>query len=191
MEASLVPLFPLPVVAFPRTNLPLHIFEERYKEMVGEAIERRSEFGIVLARDEGVARAGCTVVVSRVLQRYEDGRLDIVTRGVRRFEILSLDATNPCLRGEVRFFDDDDPGPAPAPVRERAIESFRRWAALGEPRPFGEADLDDPQLSFQLAQAVRDVEFLQALLENKSEPQRLKQVGDFLSRYAAKQRRVE
>jgi Lon protease-like protein len=63
MPSRLLPLFPLQVVVFPRTPLPLHIFEERYKEMVGGAIRDNSEFGIVLAKDGGIVNAGCTVTV--------------------------------------------------------------------------------------------------------------------------------
>jgi Lon protease-like protein len=63
MPSRLIPLFPLQVVVFPRTPLPLHIFEERYKEMIGEAIRDESEFGVVLAKNEGIVNAGCTVVV--------------------------------------------------------------------------------------------------------------------------------
>ena len=63
MPTRLLPLFPLQVVVFPRTPLPLHIFEERYKEMVGQAMRENSEFGIVLAKDDGIVNAGCTVTV--------------------------------------------------------------------------------------------------------------------------------
>src|SRR3954452_15477343 len=85
MAGRLLPLFPLSLVVFPRTRLPLHIFEERYKEMIGIAIREESEFGIVLAKDEGIVNAGCTVKVERVLHRYPDGRMDILTMGQRRF----------------------------------------------------------------------------------------------------------
>jgi Lon protease-like protein len=91
MSARLLPLFPLQVVVFPRTQLPLHIFEERYKRMVGDAIREQSEFGIVLAKEDGIVNAGCTVTVDKVLKTYADGRMDIITRGRRRFEVLSLD----------------------------------------------------------------------------------------------------
>src|SRR5947209_4664216 len=90
MASRLIPLFPLQLVVFPRTPLPLHIFEERYKEMVGNAIRDNSEFGVVLARDEGIVNAGCTVSVEKLLQMHPDGRMDILTRGRRRFEISSL-----------------------------------------------------------------------------------------------------
>src|SRR6202022_1859875 len=108
MQAKLLPLFPLQVVVFPRTQLPLHIFEERYKEMVGNAIRDNSEFGIVLAKEEGIVNAGCTVAVEKVLEMYSDGRMDVLTRGQRRFEIESLNQEKSYLQAEVSFFDDED-----------------------------------------------------------------------------------
>ena len=116
----LLPLFPLQLVAFPGSAIPLHIFEERYKEMVGEAEARRSEFGIVLAKDGGISNAGCTVVVEQVLQRYPDGRFDLIARGQRRFEIVSLDQEKDYLRGDVEFFSDEDNAPPDAVLRQRA-----------------------------------------------------------------------
>lgn len=187
MRSALLPLFPLRVVVFPRTTLPLHIFEERYKEMVGEAIESASEFGIVLAKEDGIVNAGCTVVVEKVLKNYGDGRMDILTRGVRRFEILGLNEDKSYLRGEVEFFDDDEPGPGPAELQEKALVQYRGLVETGELRE-GEPVLSDPQLSFQLAQAVQDLDFLSLLLRNRSEPQRLKQLADYLARLAPKLR---
>ena len=81
MPKGLIPLFPLQLVVFPRTHLPLHIFEDRYKEMVGDAIRDGSEFGIVLAKEDGILNAGCTVMVEKVLEMYPDGRMDILTCG--------------------------------------------------------------------------------------------------------------
>src|SRR5213082_477318 len=101
MQAKLLPLFPLQVVVVPRTHLPLHIFEERYKEMVGDAIRDASEFGIVLAKENGILNAGCTVMVEKVLEMYPDGRMDILTRGQRRFEIVSLNEEKDYLQAEV------------------------------------------------------------------------------------------
>jgi len=187
MQPPLLPLFPLRVVVFPRTLLPLHIFEERYKELVGEAIEGRSEFGIVLAKEEGIVNAGCTVVVEKVLKKYTDGRMDILTRGVRRFEILGLNEDKSYLRGEVEFFDDDEPGPGPEDLREKALVQYRGLVETGEVRE-SEPVLSDPQLSFQLAQAVQDMDFLNLLLRNRSEPQRLQQLADYLARLAPRLR---
>lgn len=190
MQEKLLPLFPLQVVVFPRTPLPLHIFEERYKEMVGEAIRDHSEFGIVLAKDDGILNAGCTVVVDRVVKTHPDGRLDIVTRGVRRFEIVMLNQEKSYLRGEVTYFDDDDPGPAPAEVQNEALDLYRSWAQLENRAPGAEAVLDDAQLSFQLAQNIDDLDFLHFLLRARSEPLRLKKLAEFLSGYVPRQRLV-
>ena len=98
MQQGLLPLFPLEVVLMPGGHLPLHIFEERYKEMIGEAIRNNTEFGIVLVNRGALVEVGCTAVVQGVLQEYPDGRLDIVTQGRRRFEIL--------LVNEERVLDD-------------------------------------------------------------------------------------
>src|SRR4030095_8606134 len=101
MSSQLLPLFPLQLVVFPRTQMPLHIFEERYKEMIGDAMRDNTEFGIVLAKEDGIVNAGCTVVVERVLKQYPDGRLDIMTAGRRRFEVVTLNEEKEYLRGEV------------------------------------------------------------------------------------------
>ena len=188
MQPTLLPLFPLRVVVFPRTPLPLHIFEERYKEMVGDAIRAKSEFGIVLAKEEGIVNAGCSVVVAEVMKTYPDGRMDIMTRGIRRFEIVGLNEDKSYLRGEVEFFDDDDSDPAPAELQEKALLQYRGLLETGELHTSSDPELSDPQLSFQLAQALQDLDFLSALLRNRSEAQRLKQLTDYLTRQAPRMR---
>ena len=188
MQSTLLPLFPLRVVVFPRTPLPLHVFEDRYKEMVGEAISARTEFGIVLAKDDGIVNAGCTVIVEKVLKRYPDGRLDVMTRGIRRFEILGLNEDKSYLRGEVEYFDDEDQGPAPADLQQKALAHYRGLLETGELRTTSDPELTDPQLSFQLAQALQDLDFLSMLLRNRSESDRLKQLSDYLLRETPKMR---
>jgi Lon protease-like protein len=191
MLAPLIPLFPLQVVVFPRTRLPLHIFEERYKQMIGNAIRDHSEFGVVLAKENGVLSAGCTVIVEKVLETYPDGRMDILTRGLRRFEIVELSCEKNYLQAEVSFFDDDDPAPAPAELRGQALSNYRELTALAASQGRGEPDLEDPQLSFQLAQALPDLDFLHALLARRSETGRLKELNHYLAEYIPRQRRIE
>lgn len=191
MSSGLLPLFPLHVVVFPRTALPLHIFEERYKEMVGEAIRDSSEFGVVLAKEEGIVNAGCSVSVEKVLQMYPDGRMDILTRGQRRFEILTLNGEKDYLQGEVSFFDDDDFAPVAADVRDQAVTHYRQFSALATAKDEPEPDMNDPQLSFQLAQSVPDLDFLSGLLRQRSESRRLQQLSQFLSEFIPRQRTIE
>jgi Lon protease-like protein len=191
MSSRMIPLFPLNVVVFPRTRLPLHIFEERYKEMVGNALGEDSEFGIVLAKQDGIVNAGCTVAVEKVLEMYPDGRMDILTVGKRRFEVTALNEDKPYLQGEVSFFDDEDFAPAPPDVREEALERYKTLDALAGGGERESPNLDDPQLSFQLAQAVPDLDFLSALLRQRSETARLKTLSAFLADYVPKQRTIE
>ena len=192
MSSRLLPLFPLHVVVFPRTHLPLHIFEERYKEMVGRAMQDNSEFGIVLARDEGIVNAGCTVIVEKVLKSYPDGKMDILTSGRRRFEVVMLDEEKDYLRGEVQFFDDDEPeSPPPLEAQHAALTQYKKLLESGVLQPpTPEPNLDDPQLSFQLAQGLPDLDFLNGLLRSRSETQRLKELSEFLTQYIPRQRHI-
>ena len=191
MPSRLLPLFPLQVVVFPRTPLPLHIFEERYKEMVGGAIRDNSEFGIVLAKDGGIVNAGCTVTVEKLVQIYPDGRMDVLTRGQRRFEILSLNEEKEYLQAEVNYFDDEDSGDPAPELRDQALAQFQTLMRLPGSSPRPDPDLADRQLSFQLAHSLPDLDFLSSLLRHRSETERLKQLNHYLAQYIPRQRIVE
>jgi Lon protease-like protein len=190
MQGDLLPLFPLNVVLFPRTSVPLHIFEERYKEMIGDVLKERTEFGVVLAREQGIVNIGCTATVEKIYKRYPDGRLDIGAIGRRRFELLLLNEEKSYLRGPVQFFDDAEEDPAPLPLKQKALDAFEALRALNQPDPPLEPDLGDSQLSFQLAQLVADLDFRQTLLAMRSESERLRRVVQFLEDYVPRQRYV-
>jgi len=186
----LVPLFPLNVVLLPGTELPLHIFEERYKEMIGEVLRDESAFGIVLAVDRGVVNLGCTARVTRVLEEAPDGQLDIVTLGESRFEIASLNQDRNFLQAEVTFFSDAE-DEIPLDLREHTIAAFRQAFPMpDDERPFS-VDFTHSQLSFQLAQGLPDLEFKQQLLATRSEPVRLRKLLDYLPNYQRRQAAAE
>jgi len=124
MAEQLLPLFPLKVVLFPDTALPLHIFEERYKEMIGNVIAAKGEFGVLCADDNTVASVGCTARVARKIRRYEDGRMDILTIGRRRFRIARLQHDKAYLQGAVRFFSDRPAGERPE-IKLRCLHLFQ------------------------------------------------------------------
>jgi len=190
MAAHLLPLFPLPLVLFPDTPLPLHIFEERYKEMIGEAIAQREEFGIVLAKEGGIVNMGCTATVSQVLQRYSDGRLDLLALGRRRFEITTVDEERAFLRAEVEYFDDEDLRDTPAELREKAMTAYRKLRELEDPEIVVEPERDNPHLSFQLAQFLADLDAKQAVLTLRSEIERLQLLISILPSYVAKREKT-
>ena len=178
MPDDLLPLFPLGVVLFPQTRLPLHIFEDRYKEMIGEAMKSDTEFGVVLAMERGVVNTGCTARVMEVAERYDDGRLDIVTLGQRRFEIRELDQERSFLRGEVEFFE-DEVEPETTELRRRAREAFGQAFPAGHPDGVV-PDYEAERLSFQLAQALPELTAKQAMLQMRSEAERLRRLIELL-----------
>lgn len=192
MQPGLLPLFPLQIVLLPGGELPLHIFEDRYKEMMGEVIRNHLEFGVVLANDKGIVNTGCTAAVDKVLREYPDGRMDILTRGRRRFEIMLLNDERTFLRGTVEFFDDDEEFEAvPPEIQKRVIDGFNELQALSSSEPLESKASENPQLSFRVAQSVTDLTFRQALLSTRSEAARLKQLAEFLPSFLIRQRRIQ
>ena len=80
-------LFPLNVVLLPGERVPLHIFEERYKDLIGACIENSEEFGLLLAEETELRTIGTSASVIDVLNRYDDGRMDIIVEGRDRFRV--------------------------------------------------------------------------------------------------------
>src|SRR3954451_4119691 len=126
MSTQLLPLFPLSVVLLPATPLPLHIFEDRYKEMMGDVIPARDEFGIVLVKEEGIVNIGCTATVDRIFRRYPDGRLDLLAVGQLRIKVVSLDEESYNLRAGVENFNDEEASDVPVELRSKAIAAYER-----------------------------------------------------------------
>lgn len=169
----LIPLFPLDLVLFPGIPLPLHIFEPRYKEMVGECIAQKSPFGMVRVQENAVAEIGCTAEIVNVVKRYPDGRFDIVTQGKRRFEVVALDQERSFLRAEVLFVDDEPSSPTQQ-NQERVRELHEEMMELlgGDRKMPG---TDEVQLSYRLAAAIpTDLDFKQTLLGIRSEGERVR-----------------
>ncbi|HYL34421.1 MAG TPA: LON peptidase substrate-binding domain-containing protein [Bryobacteraceae bacterium] len=191
MQEELLPLFPLQVVLFPRTALPLHIFEERYKQMIAEVLRGRSEFGVVQAGEKGIVNTGCTATIEKVLKKYPDGRMDLLTVGRRRFEIILLNDEKPYLRGAVEFFDDEESEPIPPEVRKRVLEAYNDIRSIEKPETLSDPEMTDPQLSFQLAQLVPDLDFRQILLATRSEADRMRRLAEFFPAYSSRRRQIQ
>lgn len=174
-----IPLFPLDTVLFPGTALPLHIFEDRYREMIGECLAEEKTFGVVRAQQDQLALIGCTANIVRVLERYEDGRMDILCRGARRFEIEGLDESRSFLQADVDFFDDDGDGSTRPEREECAALHFETLHLAGIPGSVLHLDLNAP-VAFQLADALpSDLGFKQQLLGSRSDAERTARLRDF------------
>jgi Lon protease-like protein len=187
--AYLLPLFPLDLVLFPGTALPLHIFEPRYKEMIGECIAQHSAFGVVRAVEKGIAHIGCTAEVITVTKEYPDGRLDIVTEGRQRFEVLELNHERSFLRATVRIVD-DEPFVSSPQETARAMQLHAEILALaGAAQDIASADRT--KLSFHLASSLPlDLDFKQKLLALHSESERIAALAGYLETILPNLRRV-
>jgi Lon protease-like protein len=175
----LLPLFPLDVVLLPGTPLPLHIFEPRYKEMIGECLANETQFGVVRALEQGISDIGCTAEIVSVTKQYPDGRLDLVAEGRSRFEVLNLNRERSFLRGDVLFLP-DEPEISDTSEGARAIELHREILSLaGAVQDLSAADQNT--LSFHLAGSLPlDLDFKQQLLATRSEGQRMQTLAKYL-----------
>ncbi len=192
MDQLLLPLFPLEAVLFPGQPLPLHIFEERYKEMVGECLESRAEFGVVLVKENAILNVGCTAAITAVKRRYKDGRMDIETEGRRRFEVLFLDQEKAYLRAATQFFEDEESRATPE-LRQRVLELHANVLELlfsdPEDRKRHLVEEAAPQLSFKLVGPLPvDLDFKQLLLALRSEAERLERMAEYLKHLAPRLR---
>jgi len=172
-------LFPLPLVLLPTEQMPLHIFEDRYKELIDECVDEDRSFGLLFADGEGTNEFGTSALVVEVLTRFEDGRMNILVEGGERFRVETLTSgrsfqtavTSPLL-------DEDDP--AAEEAIDHALELFGRLKEVtGSDVEVPLAD--SPQLSYALAARVElDPEVKQALLQATSERDRLERVRELL-----------
>ncbi len=174
--STLLPLFPLEVVLLPGAALPLHIFEPRYREMISECLAEDKPFGVVRVKQEGVAEIGCTANIVTVTKKYPDGRMDIVTAGEERFEIMRVDQERAFLRAEVVYLQ-DEPSSATAQEISQVLQLHGEIMQLAGAEAVKASDIQTSRLSFRLAGSLPlDLDFKQTLLGMKSEAERVQAV---------------
>lgn len=191
MEEMLLPLFPLELVLVPEETLPLHIFEDRYREMIGECLRAktsgfgRQDFGVVLGKGQEISNIGCTAHIVNLARKYDDGRMDIVTVGKQRFEILLTNEERSYLRASVEFFDDEGSDTPEQTEAEKAIRLFQEVMRMLHQTSEFPVHLPQPYryLSFRLAASLPlDLEFKQRILSLRNEPERLQQMVNSMER---------
>ena len=189
------PLFPLGLVLIPHELVPLHIFEERYKLMIGECLEQDSEFGIVWLSDDGLKEVGCSARVTRVLERFDDGRINVLVEGTNPFRLVRRIDDLPYPAGDVEPLEDDGQGTPDGEALEAARQRYADLVAEvtdERPEPDALAQLD----AYGMA-ATLDVtlDAKQMLLELRSERERLEQLealfGEALGRIRHAERAAE
>jgi Lon protease-like protein len=168
------PLFPLGLVLLPQERVPLHIFEDRYRTMIAECLDAEREFGIIWLSDDGLKEIGCSARIDRVLERFDDGRLNILVEGTRPFRLLRRIEDLPYPAGDVELLDDvadGDPAAADA-ARSRYGDLVER---VTDERPDAES-LDDLDAYGMAATLDVAPDAKQSLLEQRSESDRLERL---------------
>jgi len=192
MRPDRIPLFPLNVVLFPGEQLPLHIFEPRYRRMVRECLDAKSPFGMLLAHPDGVVHVGCTAEILEVIKRYEDGRLDIITVGRDPFRVVQLFSDDSLLEGLVDYLEDTDSLPD-LRKRKQLIELYETCHTLLFSDLPKEFDTVPPgELAYTIAAAL-PMELLakQQILELRSQTEREERLAAYLRDWAPHLQKVE
>jgi Lon protease-like protein len=169
------PLFPLGLVALPRELIPLHIFEERYKTMIGECLRDEKEFGIVWLSDESLREIGCAVEIERVLERMEDGRMNVLTRGTRPFRVVERVSHLAYPAGVVEFLTDRPDAPDPE-LQRGAHEAYAELVKRATDRDPEVSELAEMTAYAMAATVDFGLEAKQGLLDLRSENARLRLV---------------
>jgi Lon protease-like protein len=188
--SALLPLFPLDLVLLPGTPLPLHIFEPRYREMISECLDQSQQFGVLRGKEQELAEIGCTAEILTVTKKYPDGRMDIVTEGRARFEVIQLNQERSFLRAEVLYLHDDSEAASPAEI-EQAMKLHGEIMTLAGAEPEKSSEVAEGQLSFHLAGSLPlDLDFKQTLLGMTSEAERLRTLISFFETILPPMRRT-
>jgi Lon protease-like protein len=175
-DATELPIFELPAVLLPGELLPLHIFEERYKRLIGHCLEVEEPFGVVFRDEEGSARnVGCTAEVNQVLQRYDDGRMDIVVAGGVPFRVLERTDGPEFPAGEVELIDlEAEPPERDAEAAEGARSAFSELAEQAGSEPPDPDRLRDQDSYALAARITLPPATKQELLRTRSEAERMR-----------------
>jgi Lon protease-like protein len=161
------------MVAVPHEIVPLHIFEDRYKAMIAEVLAGGQEFGLVWAADDGLKANGCAMEVTEVLERHDDGRIDILTRGTRPFRIVEEHFDHVYPAGAVEFLDDKDEAPDTETV-EAAHEAYGDLVEEATDQVL-EPEILEPLTAYEMAATVDfGPDAKQGLLDLRSENARLR-----------------
>jgi Lon protease-like protein len=182
---SEIGLFPLELVLLPSERVPLHIFEDRYKELIGECLADESEFGLILENEDGLREVGTLTGVLELIHTFDDGRMNVLVEGHERFRVVELTEGRSFRTAEVETLEDDGEQPTETEV-EQALAAFRRLVTVAEADEIEEPDPSAPALSFELASRVDfGHDLKQELLELRSEQARLQRLGELLERAVA------
>jgi Lon protease-like protein len=170
------PLFPLGIVALPEEVIPLHIFEERYKTMMNECIDEEREFGIVWLSDDGLRDIGCACRIEQVLERMDDGRMNLLARGTRPIRVLERQGHLAYPAGVIEYVEDRDDVIDPD-LLSNARDAYAELVKRATDREPTAEELADMSAYAMAATVDFGLEAKQGLLDLRSENARLRLVA--------------
>ncbi|MFZ0617768.1 MAG: LON peptidase substrate-binding domain-containing protein [Candidatus Acidiferrales bacterium] len=166
-----IPLFPLDVVLLPGMAMPLHIFEPRYKQMIGKCLADDTEFGMILATSKGIATVGCAAAIVEKVKDYPDGRMDILAEGRAVFDVREILEEQPYYEAVVAYLEDEPASLDPA-IEKKLRKTFEDCHELiyGQEWEDDEGDEAAEPLAYRLAAMLpMELEEKQRLLEMRNE----------------------
>ena len=175
------PLFPLGLVLLPSEMVPLHIFEERYRTMVDECLDGDTAFGIVWLSDAGLKEVGCTAEIARMIERLEDGRMNILVQGAQPFRLLRRIEDLPYPAGDIELVDEQPAQPPPPDVEATARERYADLVERATDSRPEEGDLAELDAYGMAASIDFEAGPKQELLELRSEDERLRRLTELLT----------
>jgi Lon protease-like protein len=173
-------LFPLELVLLPSERVPLHIFEDRYKELIAECVGGASEFGLILETEDGLRQVGTKTAVVELIDTFDDGRMNILVEGRERFRVVELTEGRTFMTAEIEELEDDGELPESEEV-DHAVDVFRQLVVVAEAEEIDEPAAESAALSFELASRVDfGHDLKQELLELRSARLRLRRLSELL-----------
>jgi ATP-dependent Lon protease len=185
MRPDRIPLFPLNVVLLPGADLPLHIFEPRYLEMVGNCLRDKTEFGVLLALPKGVVHVGCTAEIIEVVKRPDGETMDILTIGREPFRVIEFFDENPLAEGYVDYLEDREAAANPV-LRRELVELYETChTIIFEDYPKNAGEAESAQFSYVVASTLpMDLLWKQQILELRTETDRQERLVGYLRAWA-------
>lgn len=176
-------LFPLNLVLVPGEQAPLHIFEPRYHELISECLDFGNDFGLLLEDDEGMREVGTRCKVVEVIDRFPDGRLNVVVEATERFQLLEVTDGRTFSTAEIETLPDESDTPLEDEVEE-VLAAYARVVAAAEAE-LDDLDLDADSVAYQIAARIDfGTEVKQGLLELRSERERVIKLAPMLNQAA-------
>ncbi len=178
-----IPLFPLNIVVLPKEEIPLHIFEDRYKKMIDNCLEKKLEFGIIYMKNNNIEDIGCSILISKVLKKHTSGKYDLICKGSKRFRIKKVYKSNDLWQADVEYLNEDY-AQINKDYFDKILDKYLKIIIAVSPNINFQAELKK-NTSFDFTKnVILPREIKQLFLNLRNEESRLEFINDFLDSFS-------